>query len=328
MGMIKIPTIFNSLISKAKSLVMEELSPDLTDGQTVSESTPDQSPEVTESTPESNPSPVKKLTFINGLTAVFNGLGVGILLGMLLGMSISPLVSGVVATLSSLLVVLLGLNEKYQDPVKSLRIGSFGVFAVAGILFGVYIRANNPLSPSLLEQKNEYVAVGYNEEEAKAMITKSIEADSTKAKRQTNLLFSGTFKITDCKELSEIEEDWSSGEIVQNFIAVGGNWKEFAVTFKADLQDDDIRKKSLLAMRDCICGSGASGEIKMTNLEEISGLGTNNSVEQIEKVLSSPASGSASGVNWNTIVKAVQERIPAEKRKDVYLAIIKVLGHD
>jgi hypothetical protein len=104
--------------------------------------------------------------WLNITTAVINGAGVGLLLGALLGLAISPVVSGVIGTLSGLLVVLLGTSEKYMSPLKSIRIGSFGIFCVAGIILGMNIRINKIFLPNRQKMMNDYRMVGFSKKEA------------------------------------------------------------------------------------------------------------------------------------------------------------------
>ena len=115
--------------------------------------------------PESGPD-VPKTTASGIVSAVVNGAGVGLLLGTLLGLSISPVVSGVIGTLSGLLAVLLGTSEKYMSRLKSVRIGAFGFFCVAGILLGMHVRINNALLPDRKTMMNEYRRVGFSKQEA------------------------------------------------------------------------------------------------------------------------------------------------------------------
>ena len=107
---------------------------------------------------------------LNLLTSFFNGLGVGLLLGLPLGLAVSPVVSAIIGTLSSLLVVLLGLNENYLSPVKSIRIGAFGVFCVIGILSGMYIRSHDSMAPSLHSLYDEYKSMGFPDKDARDFI--------------------------------------------------------------------------------------------------------------------------------------------------------------
>lgn len=86
------------------------------------------------------------------------GLGIGLLLGLVVGLSTTPVVAVVVGALTSLLAALLGLGGAPADPAKpsllgkvqlnGLRIGSFGLAAVAGVFIGLYVRINNPLAES------------------------------------------------------------------------------------------------------------------------------------------------------------------------------------
>lgn len=99
-------------------------------------------------------------------TAIINGAGIGLLLGLLLGLAISPVVSGVISVLTGMLALLLGLNEKYLSPLKSVRIGSFGFLCVAGILIGLNIRTNNGMLPSREKMLNEYTKVGFSRQQA------------------------------------------------------------------------------------------------------------------------------------------------------------------
>jgi hypothetical protein len=311
----RISVLINGLFTKAKSLVMEELNPDVTNNQPIPEHVPGELSEVTQH------SPVKKITWLRGITAVFNGIGIGLLLGILLSLSLSPVVSGVIAALSGLLAVLLGLDEKYLDPLKSLRIGAFGLFAVAGILLGLYIRANDLFTPSLLDKKNEYVSIGYSEEEARAFITKSIEADTGKTRREASQLYSSTVDAGACDVLVYANEGASVKEIVNTFTEAGGTWKELAENFDKELPEP-IVGISLLAMRDCFCNLASSGEIKMTNPDQVRRLNKRDPLERIEQELS------YSGKNWNAIVEKVREKIPEQYRKDLYLLIINVLTHE
>lgn len=315
-----VPELFSTIVTKFKSLFMDDMNASHDTGDIV----PEENPNTAEQNLETNPRPItKKMTPSSAFFAFFNGMGIGLLLGMLLGLSISPVVSGVIATLSSLLAVLLGLNEKFLDPMKSLRIGAFGLFAVAGILGGMYIRANSPFTPSLLDKKNEYVALGYEEVEARSFITGFIQSDTGKARREANVLYSSSVDIGACDVLVYANADQSVVEIVNTFSKAGGTWEELAVTFKTDLPEE-IVGISLITVRDCFCGLTSSKEVIMTNLPEIRKLNDSNTLDQIESVLSSDASGD----NWKAIVTKINERIPVINRKDVYLSVIKVLSHE
>jgi hypothetical protein len=262
-----------------------------------------------------------KVTRTNMLSAILNGLGIGLLLGILLGLSISPVVSGVIATISSLLAVFLGLNEKYLNALKSVRIGSFGLFAVVGIILGIYIRSSEPFAPSLLDKKNEYLAIGIDSITANSLLVGFVQADTGKVRRQANVLYASTIKTGDCEILMYASEDAPADETINTFNSAGGTWKEFAETYKNDLPEKVV-PNALIAMRDCFCGITQSGTITMTNLDKVRKIKPEDSLSQIEEELIT------SGESWKAIVGKVRERFVESERKDMYLSTIKVLSHD
>jgi hypothetical protein len=319
--MINIPSVFKKLLNQAKSLVMEEMNPDVTSGQSLPESITSETMAETPSVSTPEPAPEKKITWIKALTAVLNGIGIGLFLGVMMSLSLSPVVSGVIAALTGLLALLLGLDEKYIDPLKSIRIGSFGLSAVIGIMIGLYIRASNPFAPSMNDQLRSYVEIGYTEQEARAFITKSIQADSTKTKREAGVLYSSTVDASACDVLQYATADQPVSELVNTFKEAGGTWKELAEVYHADLQENMVGI-SLVSIRDCFCNIASDGIIKMNNTKDITRLNKNDSLDRIEQELSS------SGDSWRSIVNQFNSKIPEDSRKEVYLSTIKVLTHD
>jgi hypothetical protein len=315
-----IPGLLLPLLNKAKSLFMEEMNPEMTVDQSATENPPPETPTVDDPT-EEVPSEKKKITWLSSLSAVFNGLGIGLLLGILLGLSISPVVSGVIGTLTGILALLLGLNEKYLDSLKSMRIGAFGVFAVVGIIIGLYIRANDPFAPSLKTKMDNFLEIGYSEEEARAFITKDVISDSTRSKREAGVLYSSTVDAGACDVLQYASADQPVNELVNTFKEAGGTWKELAEEFSRTLPDNMIGN-ALVSMRDIFCGMASEGEIKMTKNAEVEKLGKSDSLEKIEKVFSSAGSG------WKAIRDNLSSSIPENQRKEVYLTVIKVMTHD
>ncbi len=85
---------------------------------------------------------------------VLSGTGLGLLLGLVLGLATSPVVAIVVGALVSLLAVFLGLESRGESKlaivakvqINGVRIGTFGLAAVAGVLLGQWVRVNNPIA--------------------------------------------------------------------------------------------------------------------------------------------------------------------------------------
>ena len=263
-------------------------------------------------------SPSPKVTFINGFSAVFNGLGIGLLLGILLGLSVSPVVSGVIATISSLLAVLVGLNEKFLDPLKSLRIGSFGLFSVVGILLGLYLRANDPFAPTLFDKMEEYRAIGYNDNEAREMITGFIRADSGKVIRQASVLYSGTIEANDCDYLRYSNSDTPPEEIIDAFKAADGFWNKLAMEIENNLSKAD-QGGSLLAVRDSFCNTSQL-DFEKTQRTFISIMNGSGTIDEIESNLKN------SDAVLATLAMQIQNRVSASERIKVYQSLLNVFG--
>lgn len=263
-----------------------------------------------------------KPNLLQGISAVFNGLGIGLFLGLLLGLSVSPVVSGVIGTISSLLAILIGLNEKFLDPIKSLRIGAFGLFSVAGILIGLYIRANDPFAPSLSHKMEEYIAVGYSPEEAKAFVTGFIRADSSAlAIRQANVLYSSEIEVGACDFLIYAGADTAPAELFNTFQTAGGIWEAFVNSFKNDLPEA-MASTALLALRDSFCMPGQSGSMTVEVNESMMNLGDESSLEQIEQAFEQ------AGTPWNRVRDEFDKKFNPSEKKQVYVSIFNVLSHE
>ena len=258
-----------------------------------------------------------KMTLMNAFSAVFNGLGIGLLLGILLSTTLSPVVSGVIATVSSLLAVLIGLNEKYLDPIKSLRIGSFGLFTVVGIIAGLYLRANNPFAPTLKDKMEEYKSIGFSEEEARNLIMGFINSDTSKAQREASLLYSTIVNSSDCDVLYYMTAETPVSEMVNTFRTTEGIWRKFADTFQSELSEE-LTGKSLLMVRDSFCNSASSEAYQISNTEKIKAINPNSSLEEMENQIS------ASGENWKNLVSNAQSQFSEDERLQIYKAILKV----
>lgn len=257
-----------------------------------------------------------KVTFLSGFSAVFNGLGVGLLLGILLGLSISPVVSGVIATISSLLAVLIGLNEKFLDSLKSLRIGSFGLFTVIGIILGLYLRVNEPFKPGLLDQLEEYRSIGLSDEKARELIIGSIEADTTRIARKSTVLFSGTIEAKDCDYLNVIDSGTPVAETIEIFKGQKGFWADFAAEVDKTIPEAE-KSQVLLTIRDILCISSPSDFTKYKS-SFVSAISGKNDTSSIEQALLGDQE------NFGILVNQLQQRFTEDQRLVVYQLLAKL----
>ena len=107
----------------------------------------------------------------------------GLLLGLIMGLSISPTTKIVMGALAAILGTFLGFDKSaFKDTstdgtqstsstfLRELRVGSFGIAVVAGILLGLTIRTNELLSPTIAESVEKWVVAGYKPEVAREFV--------------------------------------------------------------------------------------------------------------------------------------------------------------
>jgi len=296
-----------------------------------------ESPQKDEKSADS--STAKESSRLNLLSAFFNGMGVGLLLGLLLGLAVSPVVSGIIGTLSSLLVVLLGLNENYLNPAKSIRIGSFGLFCVIGILSGKYVVNNNSFAPSIQKDYLEYQKIGFPDSVARDLIayqkfrlipegfkftipegTDSLMNQQFQSSR--TVMFSSEVNASQCIILKSSNVDMNFADLAHNFVLAGGTWEELSKDLDPILSEN-TRAKTLILLRDIFCESGGDGTIKMQYSAAMKELNSGDTVEKIKRTILS-----GGGEVWGKIVAGIDHQIEPADQMKVYLSLTKILCHD
>ncbi|MEZ5103990.1 MAG: hypothetical protein R2757_05815 [Draconibacterium sp.] len=278
-----------------------------------------------------------KPTNLEIIVSLLNGLGVGLLLGLLLGLAVSPVVSSIIGTLSSLLVILLGLNDKYMSVIKSLRIGSFGIFAVVGILLGMYIRTQNALSPTTSDLMREYTETGFEKNEALYYVARQTfdfvpigwfgtsAADTGKFKGGNNamqsVLFSTEVDLGQCYVLNSAKTSFPKSEIIRSFKRAGGIWEELAINLEP-LLPDQVFINAMIALRDSFCGLGTEGKIEIKSSPALLSLSANSELDEIKKSMSDL------GGNWKIVLENTEKTIPVENQKTLYLELIKIFNDE
>ncbi len=281
--------------------------------------------------------PEIKASPIRIFAAIFNGLGVGLILGVLLGLAVSPVVSGVIGTLSSILLILLGLNDKQMTIIKSLRIGSFGIFAVAGIILGLYMRNNDSLAPTTTDLKDEYRASGFTEQQALYYVAlkkfkyvpvgwfgtsiADTVAMSTTDDHDKTVLFSSDVDLDACRILNTADSTFPKEEIYNTFEAAGGVWEKLAVSLEPELPGQ-VYVDGLLGIRDSFCTLGTEGKTSIEGNAGLSKLTKTNSSTQIKLAMRN------SGSVWKSIADNTEQKIPENYQVKFYLIVIKILSNE
>ena len=234
------------------------------------------------------------------IVAVYSGSGIGFLIGVLMGLAVSPTVGVIIGSISSILAVLLGLNDKHFSDVKAVRIGSFGFSCVLGAFLGMYVRTHNLFSPSLDELKKDYMKLGYKESQALDFIaftkfgildekwkmaggvTKAGDEDQEGNKVASNnnlaqlqhasVLFAAEVNLNACENLRAVDESLASKEIVINFEIEGGFWKTLAKELGKELNTEQ-QSQVLLTTKKVLCANKTEkvDDKNCKNLASISG---------------------------------------------------------
>ncbi len=210
--------------------------------------------------------------------SLFGGAGIGLLFGIIMGTSVEPLVATMFGTLTTILAAILGLNDKYFNDAKAVRIGAFGFACVIGAYLGLFVRTHNLLSPSLADLKQEYLAIGYTEQQALNFITQkefgvaliaatditsvndvdakgsvqAVQASPMLAKQHSSLLFSAPVELSGCDELEYTDDSLPLDEVINNFELTGGVWEVLGMHV-SDAILEERQKSILLTVKDSAC---------------------------------------------------------------------------
>ncbi|MFT5758705.1 MAG: hypothetical protein ACI9LM_003453 [Alteromonadaceae bacterium] len=144
---------------------------------------------------------------VNLKLALFGGAGIGLLFGVIMGTSVTPTVATILGALTTLLAGILGLNDQHFNNTKAVRIGGFGFACVLGAYLGLFVRANNVFSPSIISMKASYIAAGFSEQQALNFIA---------YKEFGIALTTSKTRMTNVSEKSAVAEDDITSSGVEN----------------------------------------------------------------------------------------------------------------
>jgi len=274
----------------------------------------------------------------SNLISFYSGSGIGLLIGVLMGIAVSPTVGVIIGALSSILAVLLGLNDKHFSQAKAIRIGSFGFACVLGVFLGIFVRAHNLLSPGIADMKAEYTSVGFDSVQANDFIAfrefgilnkdwKMAPSSSDTAKgggistsnlaqlKHASVLFAADVNFNICDELVNTTEKLPLKEILNNFKNAEGFWKKLAVAIEKGI-DTKYQAKILIASKNAIC-KAKSEKITDTQCAKLSGIDSSSDLDQIKKAFTNI------GGAWQIIFEDIASLETDDQIKQKCLIILK-----
>lgn len=112
-----------------------------------------------------------------GLSALAGG-AIGLLVGIAAGLSTAPVIAVIVGTLSTGLLILLGLKKSDSAPEDAAvadaamiaRIAAFGLVCTFGLVVGVLLRAHDVLSPSVSKMEQGWKDGGFSDPQARDVV--------------------------------------------------------------------------------------------------------------------------------------------------------------
>lgn len=218
----------------------------------------------------------------NKLIAFFSGSGLGLAVGIFMGLTVSPVVGVVIGAIASSLAIFLGFGDGEHSQIKSIRIGAFGLVAALSALLGLYIRANNLLAPSLQQLKNDYMEVGFSEEEALSFLKfkefgiideswRMAGGDSaalSTIQAGTSLLFNSARVSKDKCDKFEFDELTPLKIIVNNLSFLDDDWKKMTEEVIRNFPNEGDQRDILIFLSDYICDDRLNGT-ECTSLGQI-----------------------------------------------------------
>jgi len=276
--------------------------------------------------------------------ALYSGAGIGLLIGVLMGLAVSPTVGIIIGALASSLAILLGLNDAHFSDAKAIRIGSFGFACVLGALLGIFIRTNSLLAPDIKTQFQNYIDVGFTNEQALDFIAyerfgilnkewklyssgsgSSGEGSGSGggAPSAAELVHRGAFvglysaevDESQCVNLDDLVMDDSLPLILQRFETTGAFWKEVALAVEKEVAETH-QKAALLAIRDGICAEGA-GKFTDADCEKLTAISQKASAAELFQQFNKL------GGIWQSLATAIKNKVAESEQQKVMLILLR-----
>lgn len=111
------------------------------------------------------------------MKTAFGIIGFSLFLGTIVGLSSAPTVSVLVAALVGLIGLVVGAkggsllqSDGTPTTLEFHQLGLFGIFALAGVLFGLFVRTEDPFGSTIAERKAEWKAAEIEETQANTVV--------------------------------------------------------------------------------------------------------------------------------------------------------------
>ncbi|MGZ5253445.1 MAG: hypothetical protein ACXWV4_03720 [Flavitalea sp.] len=193
---------------------------------------------------------------------VFSGIGLGLLVGLIIGLSIAEVSGIILGALTSLLAVFFGLKpEDGTHSNKSLTIGSFSFACVIAICIGLFMRANNVLTPSIANDVKEYQLANFDTAEIKQIILLkklgivpqgyTFSKEAIQSSSNTVLMAGDEQQVFLCGTINNS----SSLDQVQNaFIQSGSEYAQLQSILEKSTDDPVKLRTALIQIKELLCG--------------------------------------------------------------------------
>ncbi|MEM7225698.1 MAG: hypothetical protein AAF495_22150 [Pseudomonadota bacterium] len=206
-------------------------------------------------------------------SSVYGALGIGLMVGALLGLAKSAVVGAFIGAVGTALAAMLGLNDKHFSTAKAVRIGTFGFAVLVAAPTSLYVRDHGLLTPqpapppSNAELLAEYIKLGFDKEEALALLGQSIpkqaEQRVASAVPQKSYLHSSATNPSTCDDLATLTADGDVLTLTESFGTYVSldevsdkKWRPL-LDGLGELPTEEDRKGLLFLARDADCARGS-----------------------------------------------------------------------
>ncbi|WP_343851873.1 hypothetical protein [Algoriphagus jejuensis] len=193
---------------------------------------------------------------------IFAGVFLGLLIGFMVGLSMSNVTGLILGALTSLLAAFFGFKENSQSARgNQVLIGTFSLSCLIAVFFGIYMRTQNVLSPSLNEEVKVYQELGFSTDEIKKIVllekTGLVPKDFEFNKDAKSFLGETVLMASSSNEVlllcNNITDSSTLMEIKELYMNAGLKYQGFLEDLESVSKNDDETKEVLLLINKLLC---------------------------------------------------------------------------